>query len=112
MDKEVRNLTQELRDVTEKLKILTESTVDDSATVKIITIVSAFYLPGSFVAVSHRSIVIRWYLTILERLWNEFLCLRWTIEKYRDWERLLDFYRNMAPLDNDYCCDLCLGCLE
>jgi hypothetical protein len=59
VDKEVRNLTQDLRDVTEKLKILTESTVDDSATVKIITIVSAFYLPGSFVAVSHPSIAIR-----------------------------------------------------
>ena len=33
------------------LLTLTQDTVDDSATVKIITIASAFYLPGSFVAV-------------------------------------------------------------
>ena len=32
---------------------LTQDTVDDSATVKIITIVSAIYLPGSFVSVSN-----------------------------------------------------------
>lgn len=37
--------------MTEKLKNLTQDTVDDSTTVKIITYVSAFYLPGSFVAV-------------------------------------------------------------
>jgi hypothetical protein len=45
-------MTKELRDVTEQLKNLTQDTVDDSTTVKIITYVSAFYLPGSFVAVS------------------------------------------------------------
>jgi Mg2+ and Co2+ transporter CorA len=36
--------------MTEKMKNLTQDTVDDSATVRIITYVSAFYLPGSFVA--------------------------------------------------------------
>jgi hypothetical protein len=45
-------MTKELRDVTEQLKNLTQDTVDDSFTVKVITYVSAFYLPGSFVAVS------------------------------------------------------------
>jgi len=50
VDKELRDITHELRDMTEKMKNLTQDTVDDSATVKIITIVSAFYLPGSFVA--------------------------------------------------------------
>lgn len=49
---ETAKVEKELRDLTEGLKNLTESTVDDSATVRIITLVSAFYLPGSFVAVS------------------------------------------------------------
>jgi hypothetical protein len=52
VDNELRDITQELRDMTEQLKNLTQDTVDDSATVRIITYVSAFYLPGSFVAVS------------------------------------------------------------
>ncbi|KAI0009695.1 hypothetical protein F4779DRAFT_617338 [Xylariaceae sp. FL0662B] len=47
---ELQNLAQETGEVTRKLKELTENTVDDSAIVRIITIVSAFYLPGSFVA--------------------------------------------------------------
>lgn len=38
--------------MTQRLHQLTKSTVDDSATVKIITFVSAVYLPGSFIAVS------------------------------------------------------------
>lgn len=42
----------ELRDLTEGLKKLTEDTVDDSATVKIVTFLSAVYLPGSFIGVS------------------------------------------------------------
>ena len=46
------NVYEQLRDVTQQLRDLTQDTVDDSATVRIITIVSAFYLPGSFVAVS------------------------------------------------------------
>lgn len=48
---ETAKVDNELRDLTERLKTLTESSVDDSATVRIITLVSAFYLPGSFVAV-------------------------------------------------------------
>jgi len=56
VDKEVRTMTQNLCLLTEEMKILTEDmknltqdTVDDSTTVKIITFVSAIYLPGSFV---------------------------------------------------------------
>jgi hypothetical protein len=52
VDKELRDMTGELRDVTTRLKELQQDSVDDSVTVKIITVVSAFYLPGSFVAVS------------------------------------------------------------
>jgi hypothetical protein len=52
VDKELRDMTGELRDVTTRLKDLQQDSVDDSVTVKIITVVSAFYLPGSFVAVS------------------------------------------------------------
>lgn len=59
MDREIRDATNEMRNlaketsqVTKRLKELTENTVDDSAIVRIITIVSAVYLPGSFVAVS------------------------------------------------------------
>jgi Mg2+ and Co2+ transporter CorA len=50
VDTELRDMTGELRDVTQQLKNLQQDTVDDSATVKIITYVSAVYLPGSFVA--------------------------------------------------------------
>ena len=56
---ELQNLTREMKthirdtgEVTLKLKNLTENTVDDSAIVRIITIISAIYLPGSFVGVS------------------------------------------------------------
>lgn len=55
MEIELRDTTKELRDVTERLRELQQDTVDDSTTVKIITFVSAFYLPGSFVAVSIRT---------------------------------------------------------
>lgn len=54
---EMRRLTQEMQanaketgDVTLQLKQLTENTVDDSAVVRTITVISAIYLPGSFVA--------------------------------------------------------------
>jgi hypothetical protein len=49
---EAAKIDRELRDLTDSLKRLTEDTVDDSATVKIVTFVSAVYLPGSFIAVS------------------------------------------------------------
>lgn len=59
LDWEMRDLTREMKRsgqetavITKKLQELTENTVDDSAIVRLITIVSAFYLPGSFVAVS------------------------------------------------------------
>ena len=59
VDKELRdmtqklgNVTEEMRNLTQDMKNLTQDTVDDSATVKIITFVSAIYLPGSFVGVS------------------------------------------------------------
>lgn len=52
VDNELRDMTKQLRDVTEQLRNLQLDTVDDSTTVKIITYVSAFYLPGSFVSVS------------------------------------------------------------
>ncbi|ETS76549.1 hypothetical protein PFICI_11936 [Pestalotiopsis fici W106-1] len=57
LDQEMRDLTWEMKRsgqetaiITKKLQELTENTVDDSAIVRLITIVSAFYLPGSFVA--------------------------------------------------------------
>ena len=49
---EAAKIDNELRNLTKKMKDLTEDTVDDSATVKIITFVSAVYLPGNFIAVS------------------------------------------------------------
>ncbi|KAH7134921.1 hypothetical protein B0J11DRAFT_424563 [Dendryphion nanum] len=47
---EAAKIDAELRDLTEGIKKLGEQSVDDSATVKIITFVSAVYLPGSFIA--------------------------------------------------------------
>lgn len=55
--RDMRQLTQEIQSnaketglVTLRLQKLTENTVDDGAVVRIITIISAIYLPGSFVA--------------------------------------------------------------
>lgn len=50
-DKELRDLTEQLAEVTNDLKKLQQDSVDESATVKIITLVSAVYLPGSFISV-------------------------------------------------------------
>jgi hypothetical protein len=49
---ETGKLDKEVRDMTKKLHDLTQTSVDDSAIVRLITIVSAIYLPGSFVGVS------------------------------------------------------------
>ncbi|KAK4100185.1 hypothetical protein N658DRAFT_428345, partial [Parathielavia hyrcaniae] len=49
LTREMKTHIKETGQVTLRLKNLTENTVDDSATVRIITIISAIYLPGSFV---------------------------------------------------------------
>jgi len=49
VDKELRDITEKLNNVTKELKDLQTDSLDDSATVKIITLVTAIYLPGSFV---------------------------------------------------------------
>ena len=58
VDKEVRDLTSDMKkltqntvELTEEMKGITEENVDDSVTVKVITIVSAVYIPGSFAGV-------------------------------------------------------------
>lgn len=58
VDEELRDMTRKLNRLTERtvtltteMKKMTQDTVDDSVTVKIITFVSAFYIPGSFVGV-------------------------------------------------------------
>lgn len=71
---EAAKIDTELRDLTEGLKRLTEDTVDDSATVKIITFVSAVYLPGSFIAVSPVLVcTAKSMLTQPVLLWHELL---------------------------------------
>ena len=52
-NQQLQKLAEDTVIVTEELRKLTEDTVDDSATVKVITVLSAFYLPGSFMAVSN-----------------------------------------------------------
>ncbi|KAH6682289.1 hypothetical protein F5X68DRAFT_263268 [Plectosphaerella plurivora] len=49
LTREMETLIKNTGEVTLKLKDLTEDTVDDSPIVRIITIISAVYLPGSFV---------------------------------------------------------------
>ncbi|GKZ53938.1 hypothetical protein AnigIFM49718_008723 [Aspergillus niger] len=46
---ETARVDRELRDLTSSLKRLQEDNLDDSAAVKVITFVSAIYLPGSFI---------------------------------------------------------------
>ncbi|ROW10375.1 hypothetical protein VMCG_02140 [Cytospora schulzeri] len=50
LDKETRNLAEETSRVTVELKAINESSANDSAIISIITILSAIYVPGSFVA--------------------------------------------------------------
>ncbi|KAI1846701.1 hypothetical protein JX266_007274 [Neoarthrinium moseri] len=50
LTEKMKDMTQETSVVTKKLQELTQVTVDDSAIVNIITIVSAVYIPGGFVA--------------------------------------------------------------
>ncbi|KAF2671065.1 hypothetical protein BT63DRAFT_207541 [Microthyrium microscopicum] len=47
---ETAKVDEALKLVTEELRDLTKNTVDDSATVKIVTLLSTLYLPGSFIA--------------------------------------------------------------
>jgi len=49
---ETGRLEKEIRDMTEKLQLLSQKSVDDSTVVRLITILSAVYLPGTFVGVS------------------------------------------------------------
>lgn len=49
----IQDLTEQNGEVMGKVRELTQNTVDDSAVVSVITVVSAIYLPGSFVAVSN-----------------------------------------------------------
>lgn len=48
---ELRDLTAKLQGVTSELKDLQKLSVDDSAVVKIVTVMSAVYLPGTFIVV-------------------------------------------------------------
>lgn len=48
---ETGKLDKEIRDMTRKLQDLSQKSVDDSTIVRLITILSAIYLPGSFVGV-------------------------------------------------------------
>lgn len=51
VEKELRDMTANLKTLAQASQDMAKDTVDDSAAVKIITLVTAFYLPGSFVAV-------------------------------------------------------------
>ncbi|KAF7175058.1 hypothetical protein CNMCM7691_006462 [Aspergillus felis] len=51
IDRELRDITEQLQLVTSELKDLQRDNIDDSAAVKIITFISAVYLPGSFIVV-------------------------------------------------------------
>lgn len=95
----------ELRDLTERLKSLTESTVDDSATVRIITLVSAFYLPGSFVAVSEVEYIEREenLIKALVCIRDELLRFRFEVEANRYWTQLLDIHCDLATIDAYNC---------
>ena len=88
--------------MTETMKNLTQHSVDDSATVRIITYVSAIYLPASFVAVSFVKIDLPAKLTKphLVPVWNELLRLRHKLARPRDGRELLDFHCDVAAVDS------------
>lgn len=54
LDNEMKMLAEETSKVTRKLTVITENSANDGEVVRVITIVSAIYLPGSFVTVSCR----------------------------------------------------------
>jgi predicted nucleotidyltransferase len=69
-------MTKELLEVTDQMKRLTQSTVDDSTAVKVITNVSAVYLPCSFVGVSSVTLTASGLsLPNVDPIRNELLCL-------------------------------------
>ncbi|KAL8303153.1 hypothetical protein RB600_006859 [Gaeumannomyces tritici] len=50
LQKGLRSVAEQTKEVTEQLRSLTQSTANDGAIVTVITVVSAIYLPGSFVS--------------------------------------------------------------
>jgi len=52
---EAAKVNQDLRTLTRNLNDLTQNNVDESTAIKVITFISAVYLPGSFVCVSSAS---------------------------------------------------------
>lgn len=100
--------------MTEIMKNLTQHSVDDSTTVRIITYVSAIYLPASFVAVS----IIKTTLSSVEltipqlvSIWNELLHLRREFTKNRGWRKFLDLHCNVVAVDGHHCSSLCIDAL-
>lgn len=55
LDNEMKALTEETSKVTRKLAVITENFANDGEIVRVVTIVSAIYLPGSFATVSIRT---------------------------------------------------------
>lgn len=51
LDREMRNLAEETSKVTKKLTVIAEGAANEGEVIRVITIVSAIYLPGSFVTV-------------------------------------------------------------
>lgn len=100
MNKGMEVLTRKTSSLTEKTADLAEKSTTDNTVIKWITIVSLFYLPGSFVTVSGSSPPsLRLSLTTAEPVWNELLCIQSTDEEDRNCKRSLDLHCNLASAD-------------
>ena len=56
---EVRDMTSEARDLTQQVRDFARKADRDSSSILFLTLIGAFYLPGSFVAVSYNVLTCR-----------------------------------------------------
>jgi hypothetical protein len=107
---EAANIDRQLLELTDGLKRLTQDTVDDSATVKIITFVSAVYLPGSFIAVSNCLVCPEYcsLMPVVDPFRDEFLPVRPNYKTAGSFSRFLDLHRSLATPHLHHRCYICL----
>jgi hypothetical protein len=98
-------------DINSHLLHLTRDNVDDSATVRVVTLVTLIYLPASFVAVClHLKFNLEGLLTrILDHLWDESLRFQRPDGDDQNRQRFLDIYRFLNSPDFSDCWILVLA---
>jgi hypothetical protein len=90
-------------DINHNMLLLTRDTVDDSATVRVVTLVTMLYLPASFVSVSLWKFKFDDHLAdeLEVILRNESICISGSRRsRFPDIKAVLGLYSSHYPLDN------------